>query len=46
MTQLPAFFAATLGESLLLELTLLIGFVIILNVRRLLNTALSRYERI
>jgi len=40
MSQLPAFLAATMGSSLVIELTILIAFVLLLNVRRAINLSL------
>lgn len=42
MEQFAAFFAATLTSPLAVEVTLFIGFVIILTVRRLLYESLKR----
>lgn len=42
MVQLPAFLSYTLGSALSWELTLLVGFVVLLNLRRLIGEALKR----
>jgi hypothetical protein len=42
MDQLPAFLASTLGAALTYELGLLVGFVILLNLRRIIRAALYR----
>ena len=42
MADLAAFYAAVLGGALGYELTLLVGFVLILNIREALYAALQR----
>lgn len=44
MEHLPAFIAATLGDALTYELTLLIGLVVLLNLRRLIRASVRRIE--
>lgn len=39
MDQLPAFLAYTLGPALAYELTLLVGFIVLLNIRRMVVAA-------
>jgi hypothetical protein len=44
MAQLPAFLIWALGDALALELVLLVGFVILLNLKRLIRASLRRLE--
>jgi hypothetical protein len=43
MAQLPAFLAYTLGSAITAELTLLVGLVLLLNLRRLVAAARRRF---
>ncbi len=45
MEQLPAFLAWALGAALAKELGLLVGFVLLLNLKRLRRSSLRRLER-
>jgi|GEM_PF-5421338 len=45
MTNLPTFLAATLGETLAYELTLLVGLVIIIQLHSLFIVLKARLER-
>lgn len=42
MDGLAAFLAATLGGAFSVELTLIVGFVLLLNIRRLVQAAKRR----
>lgn len=42
MAQLPAFLAFALGGAFATELTLLVGLVVLVNVRRLVRAAVRR----
>lgn len=43
--QLPAFLAYVLGSALAYECTLLVGFIVVLNLKTVLKAALRRLER-
>lgn len=45
MAQLPAFLAYTLGSAVATEMTLLVGFVILLNIRRLVTAGIDLAAR-
>jgi hypothetical protein len=42
---MAAFFAATLGDALMIEFSLLVGLVVLLQVRRIFGFIASYYQR-